>query len=219
MSGPFDPDDIPDEVLWELSDPDLDYDRVFEDCVANNIESPWEDDILDGNNVLNGRRINKSDSGAEVVSPVIPKTKTKKKSAYKSYFCVNKDEIPTKCLSEYWIHAYGKKMFNYTLRTGKWLIFCPKEHINEAWEQVKDATERDLLGGHSKVSTLKGQKSKEYVICVFTSDWKDEKDVMRVREVLRELGFEKPLPYKTDSDTLAGKYACKGDKKISKYWE
>jgi hypothetical protein len=93
------------------------------------------------------------------------------------------------------------------------------ECLNIAWEQIKDATEQGLLGGRSKVSTLKGEKGKEYVICVFTSDWKNEKDVMRVRDRLRELGFEKPLPYKTDADTIAKKYACKGDRKISKYWE
>lgn len=109
-----------------------------------------------------------------------------------------------------------------TDRCGKWLVFVPEKFINAAWEQIKDATEKGLLGGSSKCSTLKGRKNgpgSDYVCCVFTYDWRDEKDVMRVREALRELGFTKPLPYKTDADTIAGKYACKGAKKISKYWE
>jgi hypothetical protein len=217
MIDPFDPEDMPDQVWDELSDPDLDYDRVFEDCMAHNMASPFEDDILDGNNILNGRKVNKKEMFSAVpTTNVAPKSK--KKQTYKSYFRSNEQDIPTECTSEYWIHAYGKK-WDYTSRTGKWLVFCPKEYINDAWNQIKDATEQGLLGGHSKVSTLKGEKGKEYVICVFTRDWKDEKDVMRVREALRDLGFEKPLPYKTDEDTLKGKYAAKGHKGISKYYE
>jgi hypothetical protein len=217
MIDPFNPEDMPDQVWDELSDPDLDYDHVFEDCVAHNMASPFEDDILKGDNILNGKKINKKEMFAAAPTSNIS-IKQKKKQSYKSYFRSNRQDTPTECTSEYWIHAYGKKS-NYTTRAGKWLIFIPKEYINEAWEQIKDATEQGLLGGYSKVSTLKGEKGKEYVICVFTRDWKEEKDVMRVREVLRDLGFEKPLPYKTNEDTLKGKYSSKDDKRISKYWE
>jgi hypothetical protein len=57
MINPFNPEDMPDQVWDELSDPDLDYDRVFEDCVAHNMASPFEDDILKGDNILNGKKI------------------------------------------------------------------------------------------------------------------------------------------------------------------
>jgi hypothetical protein len=217
MSNPFNPNDLPDEVLWELSDPDLDYDLIFEDCAVNNRASPFEGDMLEGDSVLNGRKINKRELFAFAPTTNV-ETKKNKKSSYKSHFSLKNENIPTQCDSDYWIHAYGKK-WDYTSRTGKWLVFCPKEYINDAWEQIKDATEQGLLGGHSKVSTLKGERGKEYVCCVFTRDWRDEGDVMRVREVLRDLGFEKPLPYKTDEDTLKGKFANKGHKGISKYYE
>lgn len=42
---------------------------------------------------------------------------------------------------------------------------------------------------------------------------------MKIRETLRQAGVTKKIPYKTDSDTLAGKYAKNGNKKISKYYE
>jgi len=41
---------------------------------------------------------------------------------------------------------------------------------------------------------------------------------MRVREELRNLGFEKKLPYKSDDDTAAGLYAHTTTKRISKYY-
>jgi hypothetical protein len=133
------------------------------------------------------------------------------------------ETIPTESTRVWWLYAESKHKYKKATQwSGKWLIFCPEKHIDSAWEQVKDATEEGLLGGQSKCSTLKGRKGgpgSDYVICCYTYSWKDEKDVMRVREVLRELGFVKPLPYKTDADTIAGKYACKGEKKISKYWE
>ena len=55
------------------------------------------------------------------------------------------------------------------------------------------------------------------LICVYTSDWRDQEDVMRVREALRQLGFTNKLYYKTDDDTYAGVYRFTGHTNISKY--
>lgn len=129
------------------------------------------------------------------------------------------EKIPSLAERVYWIYAEStKKAKKPTKDSGKWLIFCPTDQIDAAWNQVKDATERGMLGGKSKVSTLKGFRGKDFVICCYTYNWKDEEDVMRVREALRELGFEKPLPYKTDADTMAGKYEATGHKNIAKYY-
>ncbi len=57
------------------------------------------------------------------------------------------------------------------------------------------------------------------VICVYTYDWMDEKDVRRVREELREIGIARKIPYKSDQDTLDGKYQVSGHTRISKYYE
>ena len=107
-------------------------------------------------------------------------------------------------------------------RVGKWLVFVQPDDVDKIWEKIKKATEVDLLGVTSKVSAAAGSKSysgsKQHVICVYTDDWTDEKDVMRVREELRKLGITKKIPYKSDEDTLSGKYAKKGYKNISKYF-
>ncbi len=133
---------------------------------------------------------------------------------------ISGEVIPSKAKSVYWLYAENKKKARKpTKNSGKWLIFEKPQFIDAAWEQIKDATRKGLLGGKSKVSTLKGFRDNEYVICVYTYNWKDEKDAMRVREMLRELGFEKPLPYKSDEDTLKDKYVETGHKNISKYYE
>ena len=106
---------------------------------------------------------------------------------------------------------------------GKWLIFVSPKHVNKVWAMIKDATEEGLLGCSAKVATGKPNshtgKSKSHVICVYTVDYTDETDVRRVREKLRELGITAKIPYKTDSDTLAGKYATRGEPPISSYFE
>jgi len=62
-------------------------------------------------------------------------------------------------------------------------------------------------------------KANTKVICVYTYDWTDESDVMRVRAELRNLGIVSKIPYKSDDDTLNGKYANTSNQRISKYFE
>ena len=45
-----------------------------------------------------------------------------------------------------------------------------------------------------------------FLICVYTCDWRDKADVMRVRKLLRDAGFVEELGYKRDADTRAGVY-------------
>lgn len=42
-----------------------------------------------------------------------------------------------------------------------------------------------------EVSTYKSFNGKDYVICVYTYNYKDTKDVMRIRNQLRKLGIVK----------------------------
>ena len=53
-------------------------------------------------------------------------------------------------------------------------------------------------------------------IYVFTKDWADEPDVMRVRETLMSLGFTDRIGYKRNLDTYAGEYREKG-KRVTFY--
>ena len=110
-----------------------------------------------------------------------------------------------------------------TDQSGKWLVFVPISQTNEVWAKIKKATEDGKLGGSSKVATAlpnpNATESDKKVICVYTYDWTDEEDVVRVREELRKLGVTGKIPYKSDEDTLQGKYRISGDTKISKRYE
>ena len=132
---------------------------------------------------------------------------------------------PSEVTGAYWIYSIRKKgeYPKPTVRSGKWLIFVCREDVDEVWAKVKRATEDGRLGDSSKVATAKpnphAANPNKKVICVYTYDWTDEKDVQRVRDELRRLGITSKIPYKADEDTLAGKYRIFGDTKISKYYE
>jgi nuclear transport factor 2 (NTF2) superfamily protein len=54
------------------------------------------------------------------------------------------------------------------------------------------------------------------VIYVYTADWRDEPEVMRIRERLRQLGFTDRLGYKRNIETFKGEYSAKG-KRVTFY--
>jgi len=84
---------------------------------------------------------------------------------------------------------------------------------------VRDATCRGELGISSKVSTARpdpDSRDERKVIYVYTRDWRDEADVMRVREKLRELGFTERIGYKRNIETYRGEYSERG-KKVTYY--
>ena len=132
---------------------------------------------------------------------------------------------PSKIKDQYWVYT-ERKDSNYpkdTENSGKWLVFVPLLFLDITWENIKNATENGLLGSASKSATAKpninAANSHEKVICVYTYDWTDKEDVMRVRDELRKLGVTWKIPYKSNNDTLEMKYQVNGDKKISKYYE
>ncbi|RLI69082.1 MAG: hypothetical protein DRP02_11335 [Candidatus Gerdarchaeota archaeon] len=135
------------------------------------------------------------------------------------------DAKPSEVRDVYWLYAKRKKgnYPAYTPRGGKWLIFVHVKEIDEVWRKIKKATEDGKLGNGAKVATAKPNPNARNpdikVICVYTYDWTDEEDVRRIREELRKLGITQKIPYKTDEDTLKGKYRIKGHTRISKYYE
>jgi len=135
------------------------------------------------------------------------------------------DAKPSEVTDVYWVYAMRKKgkYPKPTPRSGKWLIFVDLENVNEVWAKIKKAVEEGKLEDSAKVATAKPNllagKSKAHVICVYTYDWSNERDVKRVREELRKLGITNKIPYKADEDTLSGKYRIRGHTRISKYYE
>ena len=102
---------------------------------------------------------------------------------------------------------------------GKWLIFVDSQSVDEAWRKICNATRIGYLGISAKVSTAKPNpesRDNRKVIFVYTRDWRDEADVMRVRERLREMGFVERLGYKRNIETYRGEYSKKG-KRVTYY--
>lgn len=104
--------------------------------------------------------------------------------------------------------------------TGKWLLFIGKEEVDKKWEKIKDFV-KERSGLFAKVSTAVEKKKGNHVICVYTQNYLDREEVMKVREDLRELEYEGELRYKPDIYTILGIYPeTKSDfglKEASKY--
>ncbi len=95
-------------------------------------------------------------------------------------------------------------------RSGKWIWFTPLSLLDHSWTTIRAATEDGLLGHRSKTATLINTRTKSddtrRPICVYTRDWRDIDDVQRVLTSLRAIGIVDVLLYKTNSDTLRGRY-------------
>lgn len=147
------------------------------------------------------------------------------KMMYREASLLYSEAKPSEVTEVYWIRAERKKgkYPESNPNSGKWLVFVDEEDVDEVWVKIKKAVEEGKMGGEAKVSTAKpnpnATKSSKRVICVYTYDYTDEEDVRRIREELRKLGIASRIPYKTDEDTLSGKYQKTGHKRISKYYE
>ncbi len=94
------------------------------------------------------------------------------------------------------------------LLSGKWVLFFEENNVLSCWGDIKSMVEEEKIPS-AKISTRlqieKGLQSR-YVACVYTEDYTDEKDVMRVKDCLRDKGFEQELHYKPDIYTTLGIY-------------
>ena len=130
--------------------------------------------------------------------------------------------IPSRTTRMYWIVQDAPDVKPDAMEdelAGKWLIFLPPERVDDAWILVRNATFRNELGISAKVSTAKpnpDSRDSMKVIYVYTPDWRDEQEVMRVRERLRDLGFTDRIGYKRNIETYKGEYSQKG-KRVTFY--
>ena len=110
-----------------------------------------------------------------------------------------------------------------TENSGKWLVYAWKHNIDLVWEMIRSATEKGLLGFESKASTAMpsplAPKENLGVICVYTYDFTDKEDVMRIREALRKIGVKNKIPYKADKATRALQYGFNTKGRVSLYYE
>ncbi|KAI6914582.1 hypothetical protein KC334_g576 [Hortaea werneckii] len=93
------------------------------------------------------------------------------------------------------------------ITSGKWMLFPSPDDLPRTWRLVAEATAADKLGPATKVATHDPSSTKpERVICVYTFDFTDIKDVRRVLNELAELGLcgprdQRGIFYKADAWT------------------
>jgi hypothetical protein len=94
----------------------------------------------------------------------------------------------------------------YHVTLGKWMLLFSPDDIDEQWNTIARALYNGDLG--SAVTAKVAPKGHPYghLICVYSSDFDDLDDVMKLRDELSQLGFNDPLDYKSDIYTLLGIY-------------
>ena len=136
--------------------------------------------------------------------------------------CNGEGVIPTKTTQMYWIVLDAPGSAPEAIEdenAGKWLIFQEPDWSMMPGRRCGMRRLHSRLGISAKVSTAKpnpDSRDNRKVIYVYTKDWADETDVMRVREILRALGFVERIGYKRNIETFAGEYAKKG-KRVTYY--
>lgn len=124
---------------------------------------------------------------------------------------VKKPVLPTAIQERGWIYVYREAPgypLDHPLRSGKWLVFLSNATIDRYWPLIGDAVVAGKMGDSAKVSTAgsAAPRNGRHVICVYTYDYEDKDDVMRIRQALRECGILRPVSYKRDLDTALLRY-------------
>ena len=85
--------------------------------------------------------------------------------------------------------------------TGKWLVPIPIPDTGLLWEEIEDAACEGTLLAVKKSTDILGRKLGHHLACVYCSA-SDADTVREVLTVLRELGVEGELRYKSDRATF-----------------
>ncbi|XP_046456310.1 uncharacterized protein LOC124203631 [Daphnia pulex] len=116
------------------------------------------------------------------------------------------DKQPSTCCCKdvEWIWAYQLVRVK-PIHRGKWMLFPKTENVDEIWEKVKILVAANRLGNIANCS--RADKENIHVICVFTKNFEDVKDVFRVLVTLRRNCLQNTaIHYKTDEATEQGVY-------------
>jgi hypothetical protein len=130
-------------------------------------------------------------------------------------------DLPSENTKEYFLWAFDTKTKRKVPKNpkpspvGKWLFYVSNDKVDAAWKSVKEALANGKLGPVAKVSTMFANTYfKDRVVVVYTYDWTDKADVMRVRGELRKLGVTEKIYYKTD-ERIYGEE----ERKLAPYFE
>jgi hypothetical protein len=109
-----------------------------------------------------------------------------------------------------WFPTLSKNRFrsiirdNDELSTGKWLVPIQVPDIGRVWEDLEDATVEGRLTAVKKSTQLLRSKIGHDLICVYCSA-SDADTVAETLAVLREIGVNDELRYKSDLATFEGR--------------
>ena len=109
---------------------------------------------------------------------------------------------PSEVHSVPWLYAVHDPRFESGDNTRKWRTFWSPQCGDEWWEKISAATLAGDLGPVSKASTV--SRGGRRVICVYAQNTDEERETLRIREKLRELGITWVIRYKADWQTAAG---------------
>lgn len=102
-------------------------------------------------------------------------------------------------------YIYEARGFKTSDRSGKWCIVRDAAAVDVLWAKIQSAVVSGVLPAAMVSSpSAARQFGGTYLICVFTPEWRDREDVMRVRQLLRDLGVTEELGYKRDVETVYG---------------
>ena len=80
------------------------------------------------------------------------------------------------------------------------MLFPLVDRVNHIWSIVAHAVATNQLGTGAKVSQkLEHPETKSRLICIYTGDFSDKEDVIRVLHKMKELGLvpsKRPIYYK-----------------------
>lgn len=86
------------------------------------------------------------------------------------------------------------------------MLFPELEELNRFWRLVVEGVVNNRLGPTAKVAPDDGT-DKARLICVYTKDFRDKADVLRVLQELASMGLaKKPIYYKSDPYTILNIY-------------
>jgi len=98
--------------------------------------------------------------------------------------------------------------------SGKWIIQVKPEDIDDIWGTLDELIKDSLVWG-AQVSTkwLREKKDEDdHILKVYTPNYFDEMDVLRVRKLLKdECDIKEEIVYKPDIYNILGIYSGEGD--------
>lgn len=95
------------------------------------------------------------------------------------------------------------------------MIFCPAEDVGNLWRLIATNTANNELGIAAKVATYNTDQQEGRLICIYTNDFNDVDDVVRVLDKLKSLGAVQPTtrpiyykcgPYLSSNLSISGRY-------------